>query len=193
MAGAGKIQPGAMAAFIGEMPVSAAEICERASRDGSLVVPANYNAPGQVVVSGDVAAVERAMELATGSGVRRVTRLNVSGAFHSPLMKAAQDELLAALEDTPFDDPGFPVYTNVAAEPCASGAEARLLLGQQLVSPVRWVELMQAVERDYPESLCLELGPGNVLAGLVKRCAPSLRTMPCGTARDVDVIAKAIA
>ena len=193
MAGTGDAHPGAMAAFIGPVPVSVEELCSRASRDGSVVVPANFNAPEQVVVSGDVDAVERVMELATLAGVRKVVRLNVSGAFHSPLMRAAQSDLLAALEETHFDDPAFPVYTNVAAAPCNAGSEARELLGRQLVSPVRWLELIRKVETDFPETLCLELGPGKVLDGLVKRCAPSLRTMPCGTARDLDTIAKVLA
>jgi [acyl-carrier-protein] S-malonyltransferase len=193
MAAAGKVQPGAMAAFLGQLPVAAEELCKQASREGSIVVPANFNSPEQVVVSGDADAVERVMEIASQAGVRKVVRLNVSGAFHSPLMRAAQAELLAALDKAEFADPAFPVYTNVAAAPCRSGEEARNFLGEQLVSPVRWVELVRSIEKDYPESVCLEIGPGKVLDSLVKRSAPTLRTMPCGTAKDLDAIAKVLA
>jgi [acyl-carrier-protein] S-malonyltransferase len=193
MAAAGVAQPGAMAAFLGQLPVSVQELCARASEEGSVVVPANFNSPEQVVVSGDASAVERVMELASQSGVRKVVRLNVSGAFHSPLMRAAQASLLEALAEAHFSEPAFPVYTNVSAAACASGAEARTLLGEQLVSPVRWVELIRAIEADFPEELCLELGPGKVLDSLVKRSAASLRTLPCGNVKDLDAIAKVLA
>jgi [acyl-carrier-protein] S-malonyltransferase len=185
--------PGTMAAILGEMSTSVAEICELASGDGSLVVPANFNAPGQVVISGHVEAVERAMTLAGEAGARKVTRLNVSGAFHSPLMRTAQAALSEALGKAEIQTPAIPVYTNVAAEACLDGEEARDLLDRQLVSPVRWVDLMRKVEIDYPGILCLELGPGSVLAGLTKRCAPSLRTMPCGTPGDIDAVARVLA
>ncbi len=193
MAVTGEEQPGTMAAIIGETSISIEEICDKASDKDSLCVPANFNAPGQVVVSGHVDAVLRAMELAKEAGAGRVIQLTVSGAFHSPLMKPALKGLSEALQDATFAEAAFPVYSNVSAEPSTGGEEARELLEQQLVSPVRWVELTQNIERDFPESLCLELGPGKVLSGLVKRCAPSLRTMPCGTARDLDAISKVLA
>jgi [acyl-carrier-protein] S-malonyltransferase len=192
MAESGTTHPGTMAALLGEMNESVGDICARASAPGSVVVPANFNAPEQVVVSGNVDAVERAMELAKQAGARRAVRLNVSGAFHSPLMESALGNLSEALSNTEFRNPAVPVYANVSAQPCTDGDEARDLLGKQLVSPVRWVDVMRNLERDFPESLCLELGPGTVLAGLVKRCAPSLRTMPCGTAKDLDAIAKVL-
>jgi [acyl-carrier-protein] S-malonyltransferase len=193
MAESGVDQPGAMAALLGTPGISIADICARSSREGSVVVPANFNSPEQVVISGNLDAVERAMELATTAGVRKVVRLNVSGAFHSPLMQEAQGKLRDALADAEFADPAIPVYSNVTAEQCTTGADARSLLAQQLTSPVRWVELTRAIERDFPETVCLELGPGSVLAALVKRSAPSLRTSPCGTARDLDALQTVLA
>jgi [acyl-carrier-protein] S-malonyltransferase len=193
MAESGVRQPGTMAAILGVMEISIEEVCERSSTTDSIVVPANFNAPEQIVISGNVDAVERAMELAKKAGATKTIPLNVSGAFHSPLMQDALGDLTAALQDAAFANPRIPVYANVTGQPCENGEEARELLGKQLVSPVRWLELMRNIERDFPEALCLEMGPGNVLAGLVKRCAPSLRTMPCATARDLDAIAKVLA
>jgi [acyl-carrier-protein] S-malonyltransferase len=193
MAASGRSQPGAMAALLGTLNTHIDEICRQASSAGGVVVPANFNAPEQVVVSGTEDAVARAMELGSSAGARKVVRLNVSGAFHSPLMLSALGGLTDALRDAEFADPVIPVYCNVTSQPCTSAQDARELLETQLASPVRWVELMQNIERDFPESICLELGPGNVLAGLGKRCAPSLRTMPCGTARDLDAITKVLA
>jgi [acyl-carrier-protein] S-malonyltransferase len=193
MAEAGRAQPGAMAAVLGRGEPGVDELCERASREGSTVVPANYNAPEQVVVSGHVDAVERLMQLARDSGASKVVRLNVSGAFHSPLMEGAQGDLQDALESCDMADPVMAVYCNVSGERCESGVEARAQLARQLAAPVRWVDLMRGIERDYPESVCLEIGPGNVLAGLVRRCAPSLKTLPCGAAKDLDNIVKVLA
>jgi [acyl-carrier-protein] S-malonyltransferase len=192
MAQAGRDQPGAMAAVLGRPEPGVDELCRRAAQGDSLVVPANYNAPEQVVVSGNVDAVERLMQLAREAGASKVVRLNVSGAFHSPLMQGAQAELEDALAECEMSDPGLSVYCNASGERCDSGSEARALLSAQLASPVRWVDAMRAMERDFPEAVCLEIGPGNVLAGLVKRCAPSLRTVPCGTARDLDNIARVL-
>jgi [acyl-carrier-protein] S-malonyltransferase len=193
MAESGRRQPGAMAAVLGVLTTDISELCRQATSDGDVVVAANFNAPEQVVVSGTEDAVTRAMELATAAGARKVVRLNVSGAFHSPLMESAQGNLSDALRETAFADPAIPVYCNVTAQPCSSGDDARALLGKQLASPVRWVELMRNIEVDFPDSVCLELGPGSVLAGLGKRSAPSLRIMPCGTAKDLDAVARVFA
>jgi [acyl-carrier-protein] S-malonyltransferase len=193
MARAGQDGRGAMAAIMGTLSADLEELCRQASADGRVVVPANFNAPEQVVVSGHDDAVERVLKLASEAGARKTMRLNVSGAFHSPLMLDAQSELSEALRTADLSDPLIPVYCNVTAGPCESGGEARELLDRQLASPVRWVELVQSIERDFPESVCLELGPGNVLASLVKRCAPSLKTLPCATARDLDAVARVLA
>lgn len=179
-------RPGAMAALLGDTNRAIDQICEEASRDAGLVVPANYNSPGQVVISGEEAGVERAMALAKEAGAKRAIRLNVSGAFHSPLMETASAGLREALDDASFDNPHFTVYANVNAEPVTSADRARQLLLEQLSKPVRWTEEVQAMVRRYPEALFVEMGPGNVLVGLVKKIAPSVRTATCGTAGEVQ-------
>lgn len=184
----GVARPGAMAAVLGEPSRSIEEICAQATDEAGAVVPANYNCPGQLVISGEVAGVERAMVLVKEAGARRAIRLNVSGAFHSPLMAVAAEELAKALEQANLRDPEFPVYSNVTAEPVVAGDRARALLLQQLTSPVRWTDEVQALALRYPDALYLEVGPGAVLAGLVKKIAPSLRVMPCGTAADMGQV-----
>lgn len=184
----GAARPGAMAALLGDPDRPIEAICQDASREAGTVVPANYNAPGQLVISGEVAGVERAMALAKAAGVKRAVRLNVSGAFHSPLMADAQPGLERALDATALADPAFPVYANVTAEPVTRAAEARGLLARQLTAPVRWTDAVRALAAAYPDALYLEVGPGAVLAGLVKKIAPQLRTAACGTAEQVAAL-----
>jgi [acyl-carrier-protein] S-malonyltransferase len=162
------------------------EICAEATRDAGLVVPANYNSPGQVVISGEDAGVERAMTLCKDAGAKRAIRLKVSGAFHSPLMESAVDGLAQALDSVSFDDPHFPVYANVDGQPVLKAERAKELLLEQLSSPVRWSDEVLALAERYPDALYVEMGPGNVLVGLVKKIAPSLETATCGTAAEVD-------
>jgi [acyl-carrier-protein] S-malonyltransferase len=181
-------RPGAMAALLGDPDRPIEAICEDASREAGLVVPANYNSPGQLVISGEVAGVERAMELAKQAGVKRAVRLNVSGAFHSPLMAPALDGLREALEGSHLHDGNVPVFANVNAEPVTDGARACALLADQLVSPVRWTDVVRAMADRHPEALFVEMGPGSVLAGLVKKIAPGVRTATCGTAAEVDAL-----
>jgi len=181
----GEQRPGTMAAILGDVDGGIEAVCARASADGGCVVPANYNSPGQVVISGEVAAVERAMELAKAAGAKRAIRLNVSGAFHSPLMEVAREGLAAAIDAADFRDPGFPVYANVSGEPVRSAADARRLLLEQLTAPVRWTRLIERVAADYPDALYVEMGPGNVLTGLVKKIAPTVQTATCGTVAEV--------
>jgi [acyl-carrier-protein] S-malonyltransferase len=183
---AGVAQPGAMAAILGDTSEPIEAICERASWEDGIVVPANYNSPGQIVISGETAAVDRAMELAKASGAKRAIRLNVSGAFHSPLMEPAAAGLGAALNAARFDAPSFPVYANVTAEPVSDAATARALLLRQLTAPVRWTDVVAALAARFPNALFVEMGPGTVLAGLVKKIAPAVRTAACGTAADVE-------
>lgn len=156
---------GTMAAVLGLDDDRVEELCRR---NGGTVVAANYNAPGQVVVSGEEEAVRRVGRRAEEEGARRVIPLQVSGAFHSPLMEVAREGLAEALEATEFGDPEFPVVANVSAEPVTSGAEARRLLVEQLTSPVRWTEGVRAMGRREPEQW-LEVGPGRVLTGLLRR------------------------
>lgn len=183
---AGAARPGAMAAILGELSEPIEALCEQASAEAGLVVPANYNAPGQLVVSGEAAGVDRLGELAREKGAKRAIRLNVSGAFHSPLMAPAAEGLAAALADTPFAEPAFPVAANVTAGFVRDGADARDLLRQQLTAPVRWTELVASLAERFPAALFVELGPGNVLAGLVKRIAPDVATATCGTPAEVE-------
>lgn len=189
----GVARPGAMAAVLGEPSRPIEEICREASADAGTVVPANYNCPGQLVISGEVAGVERAMALVKEAGAKRAVRLNVSGAFHSPLMAVATSGLEEALTLAAPGDPEFPVYSNVTAEPVVAGARARALLLEQLTSPVRWTDEVRALAQRFPDALYLEVGPGTVLAGLVKKIAPALRVLPCGTPADIDQILQQIA
>lgn len=185
---AGLARPGTMAAVLGDTTRSIDEICEEASRhaEGGLVVPANYNSPGQVVISGEVAGVEKAMELAKAAGAKRAIRLPVSGAFHSPLMAPARDGLAAALRQTALGAPAVPVYANVTTEPVRTAARAAELLVEQLTAPVRWTQLVERLVSDHPGALMVEMGPGAVLAGLVKKIAPGAEVMSCGAPGDVD-------
>ena len=182
----GEQRPGTMAAILGDVAGGIEALCAKASADGGCVVPANYNTPGQVVISGEVPAVERAMELAKAAGAKRAIRLNVSGAFHSPLMAVARQGLAYALEQAQLRDPVFPVYANVNAEPVRSAADARRLLLEQLTAPVKWTQVIERLAGDYPAALYVEMGPGNVLSGLVKKIAPSVETMTCGTVTEVE-------
>jgi [acyl-carrier-protein] S-malonyltransferase len=186
MRDSGEQRPGAMAAILGDVDGGIEAVCERASVDGGCVVAANYNSPGQVVISGEVASVERAMELAKAAGAKRAIRLNVSGAFHSPLMAVARTGLEEALAGVELGDPRFPVYANVSAEPVRTAADARRLLLEQLTAPVAWTQLVERLAADYPSALYVEMGPGSVLTGLVKKIAPSVQTMTCGTAQEVE-------
>ena len=185
-------RPGTMAAILGDMVRPIEEVCAEASAAG-LVVPANYNAPGQIVVSGEVAGVERAMALAKVAGAKRAVRLNVSGAFHSPLMQAAASGLASALGEVTLRDPRFPIYANATAEPVATGDRARTLLLEQLTSPVRWTCAVRAIRERCPDALYVELGPGGVLAGLVRKIAPDARTAVCGTASEVEDLLELVA
>ena len=179
-------QPGAMAAILGDLQAPIESVCEAATREAGLVVPANYNAPGQIVISGEVAGVERAMALAKDAGAKRAMRLNVSGAFHSPLMQSAETGLTEALAATEMRDPRFPVYANVDGGPVTTAATGREKLVRQLTSPVRWIEEVQRLARDFPDALFVEMGPGTVLVGLVRKIAPTVKTASCGTVAEVE-------
>lgn len=182
----GEERPGTMAAVLGLDDAVVESVCQQASDAGDgVVVPANYNAPGQVVVSGDVEAVRRAEPLLAEAGARKVVPLNVSGAFHSPLMASAEEGLREQLESVPLSDPRLPVVSNVTGEPVKEAATARDLLVRQLTSPVRWVEVERAMLEVGLEE-CWELGPGNVLAGLMKRVTRDVPTRTLGTVQEID-------
>ena len=182
---AGVRRPGAMAAVLGVLTESIDALCQRASSEAGTVVPANYNSPEQVVISGEVAGVDRAIDLVKAAGAKRAVKLNVSGAFHSPLMEFAQPGLAQALHEAGFRAATFPIYSNVTAQPVSSATDAEALLLRQLTSPVRWTDLVKRLAADHPKALFVEMGPGNVLVGLVKRIAPEVATATCGTASEV--------
>jgi [acyl-carrier-protein] S-malonyltransferase len=179
-------RPGTMAALLGDLKEPIEAICAKATNEVGLVSPANYNCPGQLVISGEDAGVERAMALAKEAGVKRAIKLNVSGAFHSALMETALDGLSEAVANTTFSNPKFPVYANVNAEPVTLADRARQLLLQQLTRPVRWSDEITAMAARVPDALYVEMGPGSVLTGLVKKIAPALKTMSCGTVAEVN-------
>lgn len=186
----GKDVPGAMAAILGEMSRTIEEICTEAGAVG-IVVPANYNSTEQIVISGEIAAVERAMELAKAAGAKRALRLPVSGAFHSPLMAPAADGLQVALGSARWRDPAVPVWSNVTAEAIRDAATAKDLLHRQLTAPVRWVEVVRNMAARFPGTTFVEMGPGAVLSGLVKRLAPDCKTITCGTVAEVEALLQA--
>ena len=179
-------RPGAMAAILGNTNRPIEDICAEATREAGLVVPANYNCPGQVVISGEEAGVERGMALCKDAGAKLAVRLKVSGAFHSPLMESAAPGLAEALDAVSFDDPHFAVYANVNGQAVTSAARAKVLLLEQLSKPVRWTDEITAITAQFPGALYLEMGPGTVLSGLVKKIAPNVKTAPCGTVADLE-------
>ena len=164
---AGEQNKGTMAAVVGLDGKVLEQVCADAS-DVGIVQCANFNSPGQIVISGSVDAVKKAMMLAKERGAKLVKELVVSGAFHSPLMQPAKDGLKNALANTKFSDATIPVYANVTAKPTTSGNEIRTSLEQQITSPVRWEESVNAMLTDGASDF-LEIGPGKVLQGLVKR------------------------
>ena len=183
----GVMVPGAMAAILGELQRPIEEICREASAHG-VCVPANYNSTEQIVISGEVSAVEAGMDLAKAAGAKRAIRLPVSGAFHSPLMKPAAAGLAEALAAAHWRAPAVPIWSNVTGEAVGDAATARDLLLKQLTSPVRWVELMRNAAARFPGTTFVEMGPGAVLSGLAKRLAPECKTMTCGTVAEVDAL-----
>lgn len=161
--------PGGMAAIIGLPNEKVEEICTGIS---GIVIPANYNCNGQVVISGEKQAVEAACEAMKAAGAKRALPLSVSGAFHSPLMEAARVELGKAIEKTEVRTPSCPIYQNVTAKPETDPARIKDNLLQQLTSPVKWTQTVENMLADGATTF-RELGPGNVLQGLIKRIAAS--------------------
>jgi [acyl-carrier-protein] S-malonyltransferase len=158
---------GAMAAILGIEPAVVEEVCRRAAQ-GEVVSPANLNSPGQVVIAGNAAAVERAVELAKSRGARRAMMLNVSAPFHCALMKPAEERLAKDLEQLEMADPQVPLANNVDAALVRSAAAARDGLRRQVSAPVRWEESMRLLRREGVE-IFVEVGPGKVLCGLLRQ------------------------
>ncbi|HEV2670943.1 MAG TPA: ACP S-malonyltransferase [Gemmatimonadales bacterium] len=184
---AGDERPGTMAAVLGLATKDVEAACAEASQQASLAVAANINAPDQTVISGDPEAVTRAGMVCKKRGAKRVIPLNVSGAFHSPLMGPAKNHLQLALERAAFRDPAFPVVANATAEAVKDAGRARRLLADQLTAPVRWVDCMEHIARMGGEGpRFVEIGPGTVLAGLLKRIVPGANVVSLGTADEVS-------
>ncbi|UCD39153.1 MAG: ACP S-malonyltransferase [Fidelibacterota bacterium] len=186
MSRAGETAPGAMAAIIGATEDQIQEICAGVSASG-VVVPANLNSPDQVIISGDRKAVDQAVDLAKKMNLRRAIRLNVSGAFHSPLMTSARQGLQVALESVEIRDPKVPVYQNVTAMPEHSAAKIRDNLLLQLENPVRWEATIRQMGAD-GFSYFLEVGAGKVLQGLNRRTLPDSEIVSLGTDEDIGEI-----
>ncbi len=184
----GEKNAGTMAAIIGLGEKEIEQICEEASEAG-IVQPANFNSPGQIVISGSVEGVHRAMELARARKARLVTELVVSGAFHSPLMVDALDGLTYALDETEFKTPQIPIYSNVKAEPVTDPDEIRDLLKQQLTSPVLWQKIIERMVTDGYRQF-YELGPSRVLCGLNKRITREAKCTPLGKAEELKELVK---
>jgi [acyl-carrier-protein] S-malonyltransferase len=188
----GTKRPGTMAAILGTTTTPIDEICKRATKEAGLVVPANYNTDEQTVISGEIAGVERAMELAKEAGAKRAIKLPVSGAFHSPLMEPAVVGLTDAIATSAFTDPSFPVFSNVTADASTTAVDAKDLLLRQLTSPVRWSTEIRNIAAHFPDALYVELGPGNVLTGFMGRLVKGARTFACGTAGEVEKLQRMI-
>lgn len=179
---AGEERQGTMAAVLGLPDEALEEALARVT--AGVCVPANFNSSGQIVISGDLAGVEEGMERLREAGAKRVLPLNVSGAFHSPLMKPAADGLRRKLESVTFSDPAYPVISNVTALPVTRGDEARDLLVAQLTTPVRWAASVAAMTEGGADRF-LELGPGSVLCGLNKRNARGAACTSLGEPDDL--------
>lgn len=167
-----ELQPSTMAAVLGLDDFTVEDICQRIS---DVVVPANYNCPGQLVISGSIAGIDRACELLTEAGAKRVLKLNVGGAFHSPLMESARVELQAAIDLTTFNEPICPVYQNIDAKAYTDPAKIKENLIEQLTGSVKWSQIIKAMVEDGATSF-IEVGPGNVLQGLVKKVDRKMET-----------------
>ena len=165
-------QPGTMAAILGLEDAVVERICREISKGGHVVVAANYNCPGQLVISGSAEGVARACEVMKAAGARRALPLPVGGAFHSPLMQSAAAALAEAIEKTTFGLARCPVYQNVDARPHTDPAEIKANLLAQLTAPVRWTQLVQHMAADGTTDF-VECGPGKVLQGLVKKIVPT--------------------
>jgi [acyl-carrier-protein] S-malonyltransferase len=166
-----EINPSTMAAVLGLADELVEKVCSEIENE--VVVAANYNCPGQLVISGSMAGIQEACEKMKAAGAKRALVLQVGGAFHSPLMMPAQEELQAAIEATMFKNPICPVYQNVDARPYINADSIKQNLMKQLTAPVRWTQTVQNMVADGATSFT-EVGPGTVLQGLVKKIAPGL-------------------
>jgi len=182
---------GAMAAVMGIDAEAVREVTEEAAQDEVCAV-ANLNSPVQTVIAGSAGAVARAIELASAAGARRVIPLAVSAPFHSPLMAPAREGLMPYLEETPFGDSRVPVVSNIDAEPAATGSAARDALARQIDGPVRWVESVTWMVEQGGVEAFVEIGPGAVLTGLIRRIARGVPAVSVSEPGDLEKLADLI-
>ncbi|MGB5289794.1 MAG: ACP S-malonyltransferase [Ignavibacteriaceae bacterium] len=181
---AGDLNKGTMAAVVGLKPEKVEMLCAEASSEG-VVQCANFNSPGQIVISGSINGVKRAMELCKNEGAKVVKELIVSAAFHSPLMQSAKEKLKSALDETNFYKSKIPVYTNVTAKPVNTTDEMKGLLYEQITAPVKWDDTIRNMINDGVEEF-YEIGPGNVLQGLLKRINPEVKRFGIDKFEEVE-------
>ncbi|PID78842.1 [acyl-carrier-protein] S-malonyltransferase [bacterium DOLZORAL124_64_63] len=194
MFAAGQEIPGTMAAVLGLKGEQVTEICARVTAETGVVVLANHNSAAQVVISGEVDAVAAAGQALKEAGARRVLPLNVSGAFHSPLLEDAATRFKEFLKDIPVRDAQVPLVANVTATAVTEAGTLATGFGRQLTAPVRWHETMEALcaaEKEAP-AVVLEVGPGKVLANMAKRAYPHVKFISVGTQADLDGIEGAL-
>ncbi len=171
-----EISPSTMAAVLNLSDEKVEEVCHQVHKDThEVVVPANYNCPGQLVISGSVEGINVACEKMKEAGAKRALVLQVGGAFHSPFMEPAREELAEAIENTTFSTPSCPIYQNVNAKPSSDVQHIKLNLIHQLTAPVKWTQSVQHMAADGATKF-VECGPGKVLQGLVKKIAPEVET-----------------
>jgi [acyl-carrier-protein] S-malonyltransferase len=175
-----EIEPSTMAAVLGMDEGTIVDICQNIHKDGDIVVPANFNTPGQIVISGSLKGIDRASELLLEMGAKRVVKLSVGGAFHSPLMEPARQELEKAITETEFATPICPIYQNFTAEATTDPEQIRYNLIMQLTSPVKWTQTLQHMVADGVTDF-VEIGPGKVLSGMVKKVDRKLTTLSIQT------------
>lgn len=185
MAGA---RSGAMAAVLGLDSATIEKVCADASKNGEVVVPANYNTPDQIVISGTAKGIEAASAALKAAGAKRVLPLPVSGAFHSPLMAEAAEEMKAVLAAAAIRDTAVPVLSNVTAAPVSAAAQIRDLLYRQLFSPVRWTDTFKSAE----PGTAVEMGPGKVVSGLIKKINPAINLLAAHTPDEVEAALRAL-
>ena len=183
MAAAGEQKKGSMSAIVGLKGNLITEIC-KSYKGAGLVVVANFNSPQQIVISGDTKAIDWAMKIAKESGAKICIKLNVSGAFHSPLMRPAREDLSNALEKAHFSNANYPLFTNVKAKPLTDKTKIKECLIKQLENPVLWSDIIIAINNLGIQSF-FEVGPGKVLQGLNKRINRKLKTIGFGTFQEL--------
>jgi [acyl-carrier-protein] S-malonyltransferase len=179
-----EVGQGAMAAILGLDLASVERVCAEVAGD-EVVCPANVNSPTQIVIAGHAQAVSRAIDALGRAGARRGVRLPVSAPFHCPLMRPAAERLRPVLDELQFDTPAIPVYTNVDAKPVTDGPAARTALARQVEAPVRWHELVQTMIADGIDTF-VEVGPGKVLSGLVRKIDRSARVLSAGDREGIE-------